>query len=51
MNKYAGHQNQIYGVEEMRLTGGKADGMRMLFVRKGKGLEFWISLDRCGDIS
>lgn len=51
MNKYIGHQNQLYGVEEMRLTGGKADGMRMLYVRNGKGLEFWISLDRCGDIS
>lgn len=51
MNKYIGHQNQIYGVEEMRLTGGKGDGMRLLYVRNGKGLEFWISLDRCGDIS
>lgn len=50
MNKYIGHINQVYGVEEMRLSGGKADGMRMLYVRNGKGLEFWVSVDRCGDI-
>jgi galactose mutarotase-like enzyme len=35
----------------MRLVGGKGDGMRMLYVRNGKGLEFWISLDRCADIT
>lgn len=51
MNNYIGHQNQIYGVEEMRLTGGKGDGMRMLNVRTGGGLEFTLSLDRCADIS
>ncbi len=51
MNQYIGHINQVYGVEEMRLTGGKADGMRMLYVRNGKGLEFWVSVDRCADIS
>lgn len=51
MNKYMGHINQTYGVEEMRLSGGKGDGMRMLYVRNGKGLEFWVSADRCADIS
>ncbi len=51
MNKYIGHQNQIFGVEEMRLSGGKGDGMRMLYVRNGKGLELWISVDRCADIA
>ena len=51
MNKYIGHQGQIFGVEEMRLSGGKGDGMRMFYVRNGKGLEFWISADRCADIS
>ena len=35
----------------MRLVGGKGDGMRMLYVRNGKGLEFWISLDRCADVT
>jgi hypothetical protein len=34
----------------MRLVGGKGDGMRILNVRNNKGLEFVISLDRCGDI-
>jgi len=51
MNKYLGHSAQLFGVEEMRLAGGKGDGMRMLYVRNGKGLEFWVSVDRCADIS
>ncbi len=51
MNKYIGHINQLYGVEEMRLSGGKGDGMRMLSVRNGKGLEFLVSADRCADIA
>ena len=51
MNKYTGHPIQTYGIEEMRLCGGKGDGMRMLYVRNGKGLEFWVSLDRCADIT
>lgn len=50
MNKYIGHELQLYGVEEVRLQGGKGDGMRMLNVRNGKGLELTISLDRCADI-
>ena len=51
MNKYIGHPLQLWGVEEMRLIGGKGDGMRILRVRNAKGLNFEISLDRCGDIS
>ena len=51
MNKYLGHSAQLFGVEEVRLSGGKGDGMRMLYVRNGKGLEFWVSVDRCADIS
>lgn len=51
MNKYIGNTKQIYGVEEVRLVGGKGDGMRLLQVRNGKGLEFTVSLDRAADIS
>lgn len=51
MNRYIGHPHQVFGVEEMRLFGGRGDGMRMLYVRNGKGLEFWVSADRCADIS
>ncbi len=50
MNSYIGHTLQLSGVVEYRLTGGKGDGMRMLRVKNGKGLEFEISLDRCADI-
>lgn len=51
MNPYIGHDSQIYGVEEYRLTGGKGDGMRIFQVNNGKGLELTISPDRCGDIA
>ena len=51
MNKYIGHRSQLYGVESVRLDGGKGDGMRLLQVKNGKGLEFTVSVDRCADIS
>ena len=51
MNKYVGHESQLYCVEEHILVGGKGNGMRLLEVRNGQGLELTISLDRCGDIS
>lgn len=51
MNRYIGNELQLYGVREMRLVGGKADEMRVLSVRNGCGLEFEVSLDRCGDIT
>ncbi|MBS6398075.1 MAG: aldose 1-epimerase family protein [Clostridiales bacterium] len=50
-NPYLGHESQLYGVEEYRLTGGKGDGMRLLQVKNGKGMEFTVSADRCADIS
>lgn len=51
MDKHIGNELQLYGVEEMRLTGGKGDGMRFLQIRNAKGLFFTVSLDRCADIS
>lgn len=48
---YIGHPSQLCGVEEHRLVGGRGDGMRLLQVRNGKGLEFTVSADRCADIS
>ena len=35
MNDYIGHESQLYGVEEVRLVGGKGDGMRLLNVKNG----------------
>ena len=37
MNKYIGHDSQLYGIEEHRLVGGKGDGMR-LYEEAGNGL-------------
>ncbi len=51
MNKYIGNQMQLYGVESVRLEGGKGDGMRLLKVYNGCGLELTVSVDRCADIS
>ena len=51
MNKYIGHQSQLFGVEEHKLCGGKGDGLRLLEVNNGRGLMFTVSADRCGDIS
>lgn len=51
MNQYIGHDSQLYGIEEHRLVGGKGDGMRLLEVHNGKGLDMTVSLDRCADIS
>lgn len=51
MNEYIGHETQLYGVEEHRLVGGKKEGMRILEVKNGLGLELTVSLDRGGDIS
>jgi len=48
---YIGHPLQTAGVEEYRMIGGKADGMRFYGVRNGSGLEFNISADRCADIT
>lgn len=51
MKEYIGHISQLYGVEELRLTGGKGQDMRLLQINNGKGLMFTVSADRCGDIS
>ena len=50
-SKYLGHESQLSGVEEHRLVGGKGDGMRLLQVRNGLGLECTVSADRCADLS
>ncbi len=46
-----GHPSQLYGVEESRLVGGKADGMRLLTMRNGKGITLTLQPDRCLDPS
>ena len=50
-SRYIGHEDQLSGVEEHRLVGGKGDGLRLLEVRNGLGLECTVSADRCADLS
>ena len=51
MNKYIGHETQVYGVEEHRLIGGKGDGQRLYEIHNGVGLDLTVSPDRAGDIT
>lgn len=48
---YVGHSSQLTSVEEVRLVGGKGDGMRLLQIRNASGMELTLSVDRCADIS
>ena len=50
VNPYIGHTSQLCGVEELRLVGGKGDGMRLLQIRNAAGLEMTVCADRCADI-
>lgn len=50
INGYIGSEHQLRGVEEYSLIGGKAEGMKIVHVRNGLGLDMYISLDRGGDI-
>ncbi|MBD5519568.1 MAG: aldose 1-epimerase family protein [Lachnospiraceae bacterium] len=51
MNRYIGHDSQLYGIEEHRLIGGRGDGMRLFEIHNGKGLDITVSPDRNGDIT
>lgn len=51
MNPYLGHPSQLCAVEEVRLIGGKGDGMRLIQIRNASGIEMTVSADRCADIS
>lgn len=51
MKNYIGHPLQIRGAEIVTLSGGKGNGMQYIIARNGKGLELWISLDRCADLT
>ena len=50
MERYVGRTQQVRGAELYTLEDGTGKGMRMLYVRNGRGLEAWISLDRAGDL-
>ena len=50
IDPHLGHASQLCCVEEVRLVGGKGDGMRLLQVRNAAGLEITICPDRCADI-
>ncbi len=48
--KKCGHPTQLYAVEELKLVGGKANEMRLLNMRNGKGLNATFAADRCLDL-
>ena len=51
IKNYVGNPLQTRGAEQYILQNGKGDGMHFVYVRNGLGLEAWISLDRCADLS
>ena len=51
VDAHIGHPSQLYGVEEVRLVGGKGDGMRLAQVKNAAGLRVTVSPDRCADIA
>ena len=51
LKDYVGHPLQTRGAEQYILQNGKGDGMHFVYVRNGIGLEMWISVDRCADVS
>ena len=51
MNPYIGHVSQLAYVEEHRLVGGRGDGMRLLEMNNGRGLQLTAAADRCCDIT
>lgn len=51
LDPHLGHSSQLSGVEELRIVGGKGDGMRLFQMRNAAGLFVTVSADRCADIS
>ena len=51
MKDYVGNPLQVRGAEQYTLQDAAGNGMRFVCVRNGRGLEAWISLDRCADLS
>lgn len=50
LRDYAGCPDQLFGVREGRLSGGKAEGVRFVEIDNGAGLDLTLLPDRCLDI-
>ena len=48
---YYGNELQIRGVEQYKLLGGKEEGLRMINIKNGLGLDVTLCPDRCLDIT
>ena len=48
--RYIGDYNQLFGIKEYVLAGGKAKGVRAFDINNGAGLEFTVLADRCLDM-
>nr|MBF6592656.1 DUF4432 family protein [Ktedonobacterales bacterium] len=48
--RHVGHMEQVAGIREARLAGGRAAGVRALDFTAGDGLRFTITPDLCMDI-
>ena len=50
IKQYIGNRQQLFSVRESRLSGGRADGVRVIDVQNGGNLSVTIVPDRCMDI-
>lgn len=48
--RYVGSRKQLFRVDDLRLNGGRGNGMRLFQVRNGADMEFVCSADRCMDL-
>lgn len=49
--RYIGDFSQLFGVRDMTLNGGRAQGVRALEINNGAGLSFTVLPDRGQDIA
>ena len=49
--RYVGDAEQVFGIKDYILSGGKAKGVRAFDIRNGSGLEFTVLADRGLDIA
>ena len=48
--QYVGNPKQLFRIDDLQLSGGRGNGMRMFQVWNGSDMEFVCSADRCMDI-
>jgi len=48
--RYIGNLSQLFDMREMILTGGKSEGVKVISISNGSGMEMLFTADRCLDL-